>query len=129
MQEILVTYALEIAASLAITLIGVFGAWLTAKLAKRQELTNITAATEQVIHAAQMTVEELQQTLVDGWKAEGGGKLTEEQVERLGQLLLEKTSEKMAAPALALLEAAKVDVTAVIIGAGESWLNSIKRFN
>lgn len=129
MQEIIVTYALEIAASLAITLIGVFGAWLTAKLAKKQELANITAATEQVVAAAQLTVSELQQTLVEGWKAEGSGKLTEEQVERLGQLLLAKTGEKLAAPTLALLEAAKVDITALITGAGESWINSVKSFS
>lgn len=116
----------EIAAMLLITLIGVLGTWLTTKIAKKQELAGIAAATEQVIQAAQMTVGELQQTLVEKLKATGGGKLSEAQIAELGEMLKAKTMEKLSNPALTLLTAAAVDVEALIRGAAESWLNKIK---
>ncbi len=125
MTETIIGYALEIVATLAITAIGVAGAWLTARLAKKQELAAIAAATEQVIQAAQITVGELQQTVVDSLKA-NGAKLTEAQIAELGELLLQKAHGKLSAPTLALLEAAAVDVQALIRGAGEDWISKIK---
>lgn len=40
---------------------------------------------------------------------------------------VEKTIEKLSAPAVALLEAAKVDVTALITSAGEAWIATLKQ--
>ena len=126
MSDAIVSSLVEIAATLLITLIGVLGTWLTTKIAKKQQLAGIAAATEQVIQAAQMTVGELQQTLVEKLKISGGGKLSEAQITELGEMLKAKTLEKLSNPALTLLTAAAVDVEALIRGAAESWLNKIK---
>ncbi len=126
MSDTIVTVLVQVAATLLITLIGVLGTWLTAKIAKKQQLAGIAAATEQVIQAAQSTVGELQQTVVEKIKAAGGGKLTEAQIAELGELLKTKTMEKLSNPAITLLEAAAVDVQALICGAGENWLHKIK---
>ena len=126
MSDTIVSVLVEVAATLLITLIGVLGTWLTTKIAKKQQLAGIAAATEQVIQAAQITVGELQQTGVEKLKAAGGGKLTEAQIAELGELLKTKTLEKLSNPALTLLEAAAVDVQALICGAGENCLNKFK---
>lgn len=127
MTDIIIQNVTQVAATLLITLIGVLGAWLTTKLAKKEELKNITAATNELVSAAQITVLELQQTVVDGWKElHADGKLTKDEIDWLGNALLDKTKEKMSAPAMNLLTAAGVDVNAIIIGAGESMIRSIK---
>ena len=41
MTEVIIENAVQIVATLLITLIGVLGAWLTAKIGKREELKNI----------------------------------------------------------------------------------------
>lgn len=125
MEQAIYETILQIAATLAITLIGVFGAWLTAQIGKSKKLSNIEAATGQVIQAAQITVGELQQTVVDKLKA-GGAKLTEQQIANLGRKMLTMTREKLSDPTIDLLNAAAVDVNALITGAGEDWINSIK---
>lgn len=58
----------EIAAQLAVTLIGVAGAWAAAKIGQQSKLSNLNAAVEQVTAAAQQTVGELQQTLAGAMK-------------------------------------------------------------
>ena len=69
MNEAIINLIAQVIATLLITLIGVLGAWLTAKIGKRVELSNINKAKDELIIAAQQTVMELQQTVV-----EGGGK-------------------------------------------------------
>lgn len=127
MSEIIMETVVQIVATLLITLIGVLGAWLTAKIGKRHELGNIAVATNEAVNAAQITVLELQQTVVDGWKAANAdGKLTNEEVEMLGTLLIDKTVEKMSDSAINLLVSAGVDITAIIKGAGEAMIKQIK---
>ncbi len=126
--EIIIETAVQIVATLLITLIGVLGAWLTAKLAKKTELTNINAATNEVVNAAQLTVLELQQTVVEGWKAASAdGKLSQDEIAELGKMLVQKTMEKMSDSAKSLLTSAGVDITAIITGAGEAMIQSMKR--
>lgn len=127
MAEIIIENIVQIVVTLLITLIGVLGTWLTAKLVKREELKNISAATNEVIQMAQTTVLELQQTIVDNMKAaHEDGKLTKDEITSLGLLLLEGTKEKMSATTASLLNAAGVDINAVIIGAGEALINRMK---
>lgn len=127
MYEIIMETVMQIVGTLLITLIGVLGAWLTAKIGKRQELGNIAAATHEAVSAAQITVLELQQTVVDGWKASHeDGKLTNEEINELGYLLVNKTVEKMSDSAVKLLVSAGVDITAIIKGAGEAMIKQIK---
>ena len=56
MQDAIINIFAQVVATLLITLIGVFGAWLTAKIGKRVELTNINKAKDELIEAAQQTV-------------------------------------------------------------------------
>lgn len=126
--EIIIETAVQILACLLVTMIGVLGAWLTAKIGKKAELTNISIATNEVINAAQLTVLELQQTVVDKWKAASAdGKLTEDEVKELGVMLIQKTMEKMSASANNLLTSAGVDIAAIIKGAGEAMIQSMKK--
>ena len=128
MNEVIIETAVQILATLILTLIGVLGTWLTAKIAKRNELANINAATNEAIGAAQLTVLELQQTVVDGWKAaSANGKLSKDEITQLGTMLIEKTMEKMSDSAKNLLTAAGVDITAIIKGAGEALVQSMKQ--
>ena len=128
MNEVIIETAVQIVATLILTLIGVLGTWLTAKIAKRNELANINAATNEAIGAAQLTVLELQQTVVDGWKAASAdGKLSKDEITQLGTMLIDKTMEKMSDSAKNLLTAAGVDITAIIKGAGEAVVQNMKR--
>ena len=127
MVEIIIENLVNIIATLLIVLIGVLGTWLTAKISKKTELANINMAQSEVFLMAQLTVGELQQTMVEKLKAaHEDGKLTENEIKDLGDVLITKTKEKMSKPTYDLLNAAGVDITALIKGAGESWINSIK---
>ena len=118
----------EIAAQLAMALIGVAGAWAAARIGQQSKLSNLNAAVEQVTAAAQQTVGELQQTLVGAMKgASADGKLTAEQVAQLRKELLDKTERKLTAPAVNLLRAAQMDVSALICGAAEDAIARMKR--
>ena len=123
MTDIIIRTIAEVIGTLLITAIGVLGAWLTTKIAKRVELTNINKAKDELILAAQQTVLELQQTVVEGMKAAAAdGKLSDEEIASLGLTLLAKTKEKMSLSAMNVLEAAAVDVNALIRGAGEALI-------
>ena len=123
MQDTIINVAAQVVSTLLITLIGVLGAWLTAKIGKRVELTNINKAKDELIAAAQQTVLELQQTVVEGMKAAAeDGKLSDDEVESLCIMLMTKTRDKMSLSAIRLLEAAAVDVNALIRGAGEALI-------
>lgn len=124
--DILIEYGVRLAGTFVITLLGIFGAWLTIRLEKHCQLSNITAAQKEVIRAAKITVGELQQTVVDGLKAKSkDGKLTKSEIVELGVMLLDKAKQKLSQPTYDLLQAARVDVEALIIGAGENWINQL----
>lgn len=127
-MELLVNYGLQVAATLLITLIGVFGTYLSLQIGKNANLNNINAAQKELIRAAKITVGELQQTLVSSYKAANAdGKLSAKEIADLRMKLLNKTVEKLSAPAYALLSAASVDVEGLILGVGESWIERIKQ--
>ena len=125
--DILIENAVNITAAFFIALIGVFGAWLTAKLGKATQLDTVNRAQQELIKLAQITVGELKQTVVDGMKAaHTDGKLTKEEIAHLGQLLLEKTSAKLSASAMDVLTAAQVDIAALIAGTAEQLIGQMK---
>lgn len=128
MNEIIIETVVKVIAALLLTLIGVLGTWLTAKLSKRAELTNISIASNEAAKAAQITVLELQQTTVEAMKAASeDGKLTDAEIKELGALLLEKALDKMSEPAKKLLTSAGVDICAIIQGAGEAMIAQMKK--
>lgn len=123
MTNAIIEVAVQVLSTLAITLIGVFGSWLLSKMAKKTQLTNIQSATNELISAAQLTVLELQQTTVEKLKeAAEDGKLSEQEIEALGEALLSGAKEKMAKPSIDLLIASGVDINKIIIGAGEALI-------
>ena len=125
--DILIENAVNIAAAFFIALIGVFGAWLTAKLGKATQLDTVNRAQQELIKLAQITVGELKQTVVDGMKAaHTDGKLTKEEIAQLGQLLYDKTTAKLSASAMDVLTASQVDISALITGTAEHLIGQMK---
>ena len=125
--DILIENAVNIAAAFFIALIGVFGAWLTAKLGKATQLDTVNHAQQELIKLAQITVGELKQTVVDGMKAaHTDGKLTKEEIAQLGQLLFDKTTAKLSTSAIDVLTAAQVDISALITGSAEHLIGQMK---
>ena len=125
--DILIENAVNIAAAFFIALIGVFGAWLTAKLGKSTQLDTVNRAQQELIKLAQITVGELKQTVVDGMKAASkDGKLTKDEIMQLGHMLFEKTTAKLSASAMDVLTAAQVDITALITGTAEHLIGQMK---
>lgn len=123
MKDVLIQYGVEILVTLTVALIGVVGAWLAKVLAQKIELSNIASAQKEVTTAAQDTVLELKQTIVDGLKeAAEDNKLTKEEIAELGVKLLTMTMPKISASTIKLLEAAKVDISAMIKSVAESFI-------
>lgn len=130
MEDFLIEQAVGIAAYLLVTLIGLLGAWLSSKLAKKIELANIKAATESVISATQTTVHELQQTTVEKLKAaHEDGKLTQEEISDLGKALLDITESKLADSVKGLLVGAKIDLENLIKSTAESYIDKLKGYD
>lgn len=128
MNTVIIETIVSVFANLAITLIGVAGAWLVTQIGKSQQLNTINTAVDELIDAAETTVLELQQTVVDGLKeASADGKLTQEEITNLGKLLLEGTLKKMSDSGLGVLKAANVDINAIVTGAGEALIARIKK--
>jgi|GEM_PF-2646625 len=128
MFDALIPYAVEIVASLALAAISVFGAWLMSKLGQKKQLENVSEATEQVVRAAQLTVSNLQQTLVDGWKAKSPtGKLDPAQIEVLKSRVFVDSMALLSGPTKQLLDAAKIDTQRLISGAAELILIDLKK--
>ena len=125
--NILIENAVNITAAFFIALIGVFGAWLTAKLGKATQMDTVNRAQQELIKLAQITVGELKQTVVDGMKAaHTDGKLTKEEIAQLGNMLYEKTTAKLSASAMDVLTAAQVDISALITGTAEHLIGQMK---
>ncbi len=127
MNSIIIETIVSVLANLAVTLIGVAGAWLVAQIGKTQHLNTINTAVGELTNAAEQTVWELQQTVVDDLKeASADGKLTQDEIDSLGKLLLKGTLAKMSDSAIGVLKAANVDVNAIVTGAGEALIARIK---
>ncbi|MPL94026.1 hypothetical protein SDC9_40174 [bioreactor metagenome] len=127
-QDVLIDNVANIVQTIIITLLGVLGTWLSIKLSGNAKLKNINEATQAVIKTAQLTAGELKQTIVDDLKAgHSDGKLTEDEIETLKNKLQSKTYEKLSAPILQLLNESAVDVQGLIAGAGEAWIEKVKR--
>lgn len=128
MDMVIFEVVVQILGTLVITALGILGSWLTAKIGYKKELETLNIAKDEVIRVAQLTVQELQQTVVDGLKAHAAdGKLTQGEIAALGNTLIAKTLEKLSAPTEALLRGAGVDLEKLITGAGEAMIAQMKR--
>ena len=128
MDTVIIETVVSIVANLAVTLIGVLGAWLLSRIAKTQQLSTIGTAVGELTAAAEQTVLELQQTTVDGLKeAAKDGKLTQAEITMLGKKLLDGTLAKMSDSGMSVLKAANVDINAIVTGAGEALIAKMKQ--
>ena len=128
--QVLIENVMQIAATVLIVLINVFGAWIGKKLAKNTELKNIEAATNELAKAVERTVRELQQTVVADLKASSAdGKLTHEEILDLNDKLIEYTVGSLSNPTIGLLNGAGIDVNAMILSYGESIIQKIHEAN
>lgn len=127
MNEAIIEMIAQVVGTLLLMLIGVAGTWLTTKIAKRNELATIAAATEEATDAARRVVLELQQTVVESLKEScEDGKLSNSEIESLSGLLLSKAMAQMSEPAKNVLAAAGKDVSAIIQSAGEAMILAMK---
>ena len=127
MINVILENLISIAAAAMIALIGILGSLITRELNKNTALSSINLAQQELIAMAQQTVGELQQTVVDRLKASNpAGKLSSEEIHALGEVLIDKTLKKISDPTAKLLNAAGVDVIALIHGSAENFLNSLK---
>ena len=84
-------------------------------------------AVANVIDTAMLTAAELQQTAVEALKASTeDGKLSNDDIEWLNQQLLAQTKEKLSVNVYDLINAAGADIEALILGAGEAWVQRLK---
>lgn len=127
MTEMIAEIASQILFEMIMALFSVAGIWLCSVLAKQEKLKNISAATDEAVEAAKQTAAALQQQFVIGWKeASADGKLTEQEKQQLGVMLLNTAMKKLSDPAKKILEAAGKDITAIIQDAAEEWILKIK---
>ena len=130
MNTVIIETIVRVLANLAVALISVAGAWLLAQISKQQQLGTINAAVGELTNAAETTVWELQQTVVDALKeASADGKLTQAEITDLGKKLLEGTLAKMSESGIGVLKATNVDINAIVTGAGEALIAKIKEGN
>ena len=115
----LLARALEAALAIAAT-------WVLGKIGKRKELQNTNTALGTLFDITRQTVGELQQVFVNRWKEAGGGKLTEDKQAILRSELLALVRKKLDQPTQDLIIAAGCDLDALITGAAEDWINTIK---
>jgi hypothetical protein len=125
--EAVFPYLVEVVVTLVVTAIGIAGTWLAAKAAQSKSLANTQTAIDTVTSTATNVVRELQQTLVDGYKAGASdGKLTGKQIKELQSLLLTKTKDQLTPAVIKLVEAAQIDMHGLIQSSGEAALQYIK---
>lgn len=125
--DVLIDTAGRVLGALLLMLIDVGGAWLLTKLAKRMDTKNISAAVDEALQIAKMTVGDLQQTLVEGLKAaHEDGKLTEFEIKEIQTELMRRVKERMAPSTCNLITRAGIDLESLISGAAEDWLSAIK---
>lgn len=127
MLDVIIENIVRIVAALLMMLISVGGAYLTSLIAKHEKLKSISEATQQVIEAAIQTTGELQQTVVGDLKAASAdGKLSEEEINTLYHDVVVLTLDKLSVPTINLLNAVGADIEAIIHGATEDWINTMK---
>ena len=127
MTDVIIENIVRIVEALLMMLISVGGAYLTSLIAKHEKLKAISEATQQVIDAAIQTTGELQQTVVGDLKqASVDGKLSKEEIDTLYHDVVVLTLDKLSAPTINLLNAVGADIEAIIHGATEDWINTMK---
>lgn len=122
-----ISSVLSVVAQLAVAGLSVGLTWCVTRIAKTEKFKSLSEVLTQLSATVEDTVDELQQTVVDGLKAAASdGKLTPEEVSALNAKLLDLVKAKMAQPAINLLSAAQIDINALIVGMAEAAIKKMK---
>ena len=124
-----VTEGINILAKVLEAALMLAGTLALSAIRKQKSLQNTAAAFSNLLEATRQTVGELMQVFVNDWKEENvDGKLTPEQIGTLRQELIRLVTAKTDTETRLLIEAAGADLTALIIGEAENWINELKYF-
>ena len=127
MENAIITMIVQIVGELILAAIGIAATWVLLKMGKHAELSNIHKAVQEAVAATEETVMELQQNVVVALKeANADGKLTAEEIRSLNTVLQSKTMAKLSDPAVRILNAAGVDLSALIQSAAEALIARMK---
>lgn len=127
MREALIEIGTRVVFTLIMAGLSILFAYIGRLLAKNQKMTHIAAAMDELERVTHNAVGDLQQTVVDGLKkASENGKLTAEDIEHLGKMLLDKVAAQMSLPTIETLHAAGVDVEAMVHSVAEAYIAKIK---
>lgn len=123
-----ISSVLSVVAQLTVAGLSVGLTWCVTRIAKTEKFKSLSEVLTQISTTVNDTVHELQQTVVDGLKeAAADGKLTQDEIAWLNAQLLTMVKAKMAQPAIDLLNAAKVDINALITGMAEAAIKNMKK--
>lgn len=126
--DVIIEFLIPIIAVAVVGAISVVGAHIAAILKEKFKLENTNIAVQAAVDAAKITVGELEQTIVKELRQHtADGKLSQQEIACINNMLVTKTKEKMSDPAMDILHAANVDLTGLIMGAAESHLNDAKK--
>lgn len=127
MFDAIIETVAAILAELGVAALMVLFAWVGAKVGTNKKLANVNEAKAEVEDAALQTVKELQQTIVGDLKAAAiDGKLTQDEITKLGHTTMTLVMAKLSEPCKKVLVAAGVDLEIYIKGAAEKWVDYIK---
>lgn len=127
MEIVITELFVPLLATILTALVAIGGKLILNLIEKKTGLQNLSLATDSAIKLAQITVGELQQAIVADLKAASAdGKLTEEEISSIKRELLRKTRSKMGDSAINVLTAARVDLNALILGAADDWISTMK---
>lgn len=127
MREVFIEVGTKVVFELLMLVISVVFARLGSLAAKSRKLSHVAAAMKELEKVVKTVVGDLQQTVVEGLKdASADGKLTQEEIYDLGQLLTEKTYEQLSDTAEDTIEAAGIDIEEAIHSFAEAYIARIK---
>lgn len=128
MREVFIEVGTQVVFDLLMLVVGVLFAYLSKLIAKSKRLAHIAIAMNELERVVTNVVGDLQQTVVEGLKAASeNGKLSKTDIQYLGEELIKKTAAQISAPAAETLQAAGVDIEAMIHSIAEAWISEIKR--
>ena len=127
--EAVMEATVRVLTAVLLALISVGGTWILRKIGDKVQMAHIRNAMEDVIRITQITVGELQQTVVEGLKAaHEDGKLTETEIKGLQESLLNHVVMRLSNPTINVIESASIDLESLIQGVAEDWINTMKGF-
>ena len=128
MREVFIEVGTKLLFVILLAIVDIAFASLSKLMAKSQRMNHIALAMSEMEAVVVAVVGELQQTTVDGLKAASAdGKLSKSDIEYLGKLLVDKATQGLSTTAIDTLNAAEVDVEAMIHSIAEAYIAQIKR--